>query len=123
MIFCGDQNGKRAVSLYIDRSIDISLCGNNVWLRSKKGRNSVSLLGLSRSIFRNILLGITQMFFKRLVINGIGFRYRVESTFMVVTLCFSHDTSLEIPTDLMLTIGRDLSLTISGSNLSSVGLS
>lgn len=56
-----------------------------------------SLHGLSRTLIYNMIVGVTEGFEKKLVLEGVGFRAAVEGRKLDMQLGFSHNVIFELP--------------------------
>ena len=82
--------------------------------------NSNMLWGTYASHIVNMLKGVNELFTKKLLIEGIG--YKVEKTGEVVALNvgFSHQVKIKIPKGLTVSVEKNM-INISGSDKESVG--
>jgi large subunit ribosomal protein L6 len=79
-----------------------------------------ALVGTYASHVKNMLNGVTKGFSKKLLIEGVGYKWDVQGKNLNLALGFSHPVKVEIPEGL--TVKADKSaLTIEGFNKESVG--
>ncbi|MSU56279.1 MAG: 50S ribosomal protein L6 [Candidatus Taylorbacteria bacterium] len=78
------------------------------------------LLGTTVAHIRNMIQGSKEAFVKKLIVEGIGFKAEVKGTEMTLSLGFSHQIKLPIPTELKVTSEKGI-VTISGSDIEAVG--
>lgn len=76
--------------------------------------------GLYRSLFHNMVKGVTDGFSKTLVINGVGYRAEVQGKILLMALGYSNDISVYIPDGITVTVDQ-LKVTISGASKEQVG--
>ncbi len=96
---------------------------NNI-ITSEPRRNdkfSRALWGTYMSHVENMITGVVTPFEKKLLVEGIGFKWEVKGTDLHLALGFSHPVIMKIPTGLTVTAEKG-SLTISGINKEAVGL-
>lgn len=74
---------------------------------------SRALIGTYASHVRNMILGVTAGFEKKLIIEGVGFRSEVKGGNLDMTLGFSHPVSIQIPEGLSATAEKNV-VTITG---------
>ena len=86
----------------------------------KKDRDSLSLWGTSAAHAANMIMGVTQPFQKKLIIEGIGFKAEVKGQEIVLNLGFSHQVKMKIPEGLKV-VAEKGALVISGINTELVG--
>ena len=53
--------------------------------------------GTARSLLNNMVLGVSQGFEKKLLLNGVGYRAQAQGTKLNLTLGFSHPVAYEMP--------------------------
>ncbi len=78
------------------------------------------LLGTTVAHLRNMIKGSTELFVKKLIIEGIGFKAEIKGAEMVLNLGFSHQIKVAIPKDLKVTYEKGI-VTVSGANVEEVG--
>ncbi|MFW5853430.1 MAG: 50S ribosomal protein L6 [Patescibacteria group bacterium] len=79
-----------------------------------------NLWGTYGSHLKNMVVGVTEGFVKKLVIEGIGYKINVTDGHLVLDVGFSHQVRLKIPADLEVTVEKN-NITVSGYNKESVG--
>lgn len=82
---------------------------------------SKSIWGTYVSHLENMIEGVTNGFQKKLLIEGVGFRWEVKGDKLQLNLGFSHPVFIDIPKDLTITADKG-TLTISGVDLEKVSL-
>jgi len=75
-----------------DRTLTVERKGN-----SKEAR---ALHGLTRALLNNMVVGVTDGFEKKLVINGVGYRAAMQGDKLVLTVGHSHPVEFNPPKDL-----------------------
>lgn len=76
--------------------------------------------GLMRTLIKNMVLGVTEGFSKKLVIKGVGFRLEGGGRDITMSLGFAHPVKYQAPEGVNLTVDK-LNLTVSGINKQQVG--
>ena len=79
-----------------------------------------AMLGTFASHVRNMLDGVTQGYVKKLLIEGVGFKWDVQGKNLNLSLGFSHPVKMAIPEGLTVTIEKGV-LSIAGSSKELVG--
>lgn len=82
---------------------------------------SRALWGTYMSHVQNMIAGVVTPFEKKLVIEGVGFKWDVKGNDLHLSLGFSHPVVMKIPEGLTVTAEKG-SLTISGTDKEQVGL-
>lgn len=83
-------------------------------------KKTAALWGLSGSLLRGMLEGVTSGFEKKLEFEGVGYRANVEGDTLVMQLGFSHPTRLKIPAGISLKVEKSV-ITVSGFDKELVG--
>lgn len=81
---------------------------------------SRALLGTYASHLKNMIAGVNEGFTKRLLIEGVGYKWEVSGGSVNLALGFSHPVKVEIPAGLEVKAER-AALTISGTDKEVVG--
>ncbi len=76
--------------------------------------------GLTRALLANIVEGVTAGFTKKLEIQGVGYRARLEGKDLVLDLGFSHSIHYAAPPGIEFSIEKNV-ITVSGIDKQSVG--
>jgi len=79
-----------------------------------------SLWGTYVSHMVNMVQGVNELFEKKLIIEGVGFRAAHAGNKLTMQLGFSHPVEVEVPSDIELTLEKN-DLTIKGISKESVG--
>ena len=80
-----------------------------------------SLHGLTRTLLRNMVVGVTDGFKKTLDVNGVGFRVAMEGGKLVMNLGFSHQVIMEVPQGLTVETPSANQIVVSGFDKQLVG--
>jgi len=80
-----------------------------------------ALYGLYRSILKNIVIGVTEGFEKRLTLIGVGYRAAVAGNKLDLQVGYSHPTSFEIPKSLQVVVDKGTLIVIKGMDKHEVG--
>lgn len=94
--------------------------------------NEISVTAVSRSVFsralsgtyashiNNMIEGVSKGFEKKLIIEGVGYRYAIVGDNVKLDIGFSHPVEIPIPTDLKVVTEKN-QMTISGIDKEQVG--
>lgn len=80
-----------------------------------------AIWGLSRQLVNNMVEGVSKGFSKNLVITGNGYRASMVAGMLQLSLGYSHDILMEIPSDITVKCDKNI-ISISGSDKELVGL-
>lgn len=74
---------------------------------------SQALVGTYASHVKNMLIGVTEGFEKKLIVEGVGYRSEVKGTKLEMSLGFSHPVIMDIPEGISATAEKNV-ITITG---------
>ena len=86
--------------------------------QSKLARSS---WGMSRSLVRNMVVGVTQGYSKSLEINGVGYRAALNGKVLQLNLGYSHDVNYPVPAGIDIKTPKPTEIVISGIDKQRVG--
>lgn len=77
--------------------------------------------GLARANVQNMVTGVTKGWEKKLVIAGVGYKAQVSGNKLVMSLGYSHQVEVEIPSDIKVTCPAATEILVSGIDKQAVG--
>ena len=80
-----------------------------------------SAWGLSRTLVRNMVTGVTAGYTKNLEISGVGYRAAVNGKVLQLNLGYSHDVNYAIPADIDVKTPKPTEIVVSGIDKQKVG--
>jgi large subunit ribosomal protein L6 len=80
-----------------------------------------ALHGLSRTLLRNMIEGVTQGFAKTLEIQGVGYKAEVRPPGIRLTVGFSHPVDFPAPSGIKLTVDNNVIVKVEGPDKELVG--
>ena len=95
-----------------DSNINVSRKNDDTILRARHG--------LIRSLLNNLVIGVSEGFFKKLEVNGVGFKVSSTPTNLKLNVGFSHDVDYKIPEGITISVEQNV-ITISGIDKQKVG--
>jgi large subunit ribosomal protein L6 len=103
------------------RLIDISVTPEGVAVSAKADTiQTRALTGTYASHMRNMIAGVNQEFSKKLLIEGVGYKWDVAGKTLNLSLGFSHPVKMAIPEGLKVTVEKG-ALSVSGIDKELVG--
>lgn len=103
-------------------NVEVRIEGSEVTVHPR--RNDVktrALWGTTAALIKNMVTGVHTPYEKKLIVEGVGFKWEVKGTELHMALGFSHPVIKEIPEDLTVTTEK-LTLTVVGIDKEKVGL-
>lgn len=74
-----------------------------------------------RTLVNNIVVGVSEGYSKKLQIQGVGYRAKLQGKQLVLTLGFSHDVTYEVPEGIEVKVEDQTSIEVSGIDKQKVG--
>lgn len=112
---------KGTLSRPVSSHITLSQEGTNVTVTPKSmNKFDRALWGTYASHLRNMIEGVQTGFQKKLVIEGIGYRVKLEGNNLIFNIGFSHPVNVPLPQGITAVVEKN-NITISGTNKEDVG--
>ena len=97
--------------------------GKEISIAPKKiDQSTKRLWGMNRSLINNAVLGLSTGYEKTLELVGVGYRASIKANQLNLQLGYSHDINFVIPEGIKITVEKQTTLKISGSDKQLVGL-
>ena len=115
--------GKKSLNIDLDIfNLDIK-DGKVISIAPKKiDQNTKRLWGMNRSLINNAVMGSSTGYEKILELVGVGYRASLKGSQLNLQLGYSHDINFEIPEGIKISVEKQTTLKISGSDKQLVGL-
>ena len=114
--------GKKSVNIDLDMfNLDIQE-GKEISIKPKEiNQNSKRLWGMNRSLINNAVIGSSTGYEKTLELVGVGYRAALKGNQLNLQLGYSHDIDFNIPEGIKITVEKQTTLVIAGSDKQLVG--
>jgi large subunit ribosomal protein L6 len=89
--------------------------------RADDSRDARARHGLVRALLKNMVVGVTSGFEKKLEIQGVGFRAEVKGKTLVMNLGYSHPVEYAIPAGIAIAVDKNVNVSVSGIDRQAVG--
>ena len=90
--------------------------------RNSESKDHKAKHGLYRSLFSNMVIGVSEKFEKKMQMIGVGYRAQVQGKKLTLLVGYSHPVEFEVPDGLEVKVEANTNLTVSGSDKEKVGL-
>ncbi|MFT2110338.1 50S ribosomal protein L6 [Marinomonas sp. 2405UD68-3] len=92
------KGGKGSLELNAHQNVEVAQQDNVLTFVPRDGaKQSRALAGTMRSLVNNMVIGVSQGFEKRLLLQGVGYRAAVKGNVLNLSLGFSHPVEYELP--------------------------
>ena len=114
--------GKKTLNIDLEVfNLDIK-DGKEIAIKPKKiDDNTKRLWGMNRSLINNAVIGSNTGYEKTLELVGVGYRAALKGNQLNLQLGYSHDINFDIPEGIKITVEKQTTLKISGSDKQQVG--
>jgi large subunit ribosomal protein L6 len=114
--------GKKSIDIDLEMfNLDIK-DGKEISIKPKKiDQYSKRLWGMKRSLINNAVIGSSKGYEKTLELIGVGYRAALKGNSLNLQLGFSHDINFDIPEGIKITVEKQTTIKISGSDKQKVG--
>ncbi|QQV75467.1 50S ribosomal protein L6 [Rickettsia tillamookensis] len=103
-------------------NITISLAENKLLVKPlAANKNARAMWGTARSIISNMVTGVKEGFKLKLEINGVGYRAMVKGKYLNLMLAKSHNTKIEIPSDIKIEVPKQNIIILEGTDKEKLG--
>ena len=89
--------------------------------RPDDSRESRALHGLSRALFNNMVVGVSEGFSKELEIHGVGYRASLKGRNVELLVGYSHPVEVEAPDGITFEVPEQTKIVVSGIDKEQVG--
>lgn len=106
---------------YRKEAVDVNIADGKISLtRKNDDLQTIAYHGLYRSLFNNMIKGVSEGFSKTLVINGVGYRAEIQGKLLMLGLGYSNDFFVSIPDGIDVKVDQ-LKIVVSGISKEQVG--
>ncbi len=115
--------GKKSLNIDLDTfHFDIK-DGKEISIKPKKtNQDTKRLWGMNRSLVNNAIIGASKGYEKTLELVGVGYRAALKGKQLNLQLGFSHDINFDIPENIKITVEKQVTIKINGSDKQEVGM-
>jgi large subunit ribosomal protein L6 len=89
--------------------------------RTDDSKKSRELHGLIRALIQNMVKGVSEKFSKTLIAEGVGYKFQLDKTKLILNVGFTHPVEFPIPADLAIKVESPTKILISGIDKEKVG--
>ena len=109
--------GKKSINIDLDMfNLDIKN-GKEISIKPKKiDQDTKRLWGMNRSLINNAVIGSNTGYEKTLELVGVGYRASLKGNQIILQLGYSHDINFDIPEGIKITVEKQTTLKITGSD-------
>ncbi|TRZ66455.1 50S ribosomal protein L6, partial [bacterium] len=114
---------KGNLSMVVTGDIKVEIKDNEVqFSRENDLKKNKALHGLYRSLFQNMVIGVTEGYSKKLELVGIGYKAELKGNLLIMMLGYSHSVVFIPPSEIKIEVPVPTNIIISGIDKQLVGL-
>lgn len=111
---------KGELSTEINENITVKVEGNKVEV-TRKNDNFKNFHGTANANIHNMIVGVSAGYEKKLEAVGVGYRFALKGTDLVVTAGYSHPVEVKVPEGIKLEVPSNTELLVKGIDKQLVG--
>ncbi len=92
------KGSKGSLNIDLHSDVQIEQDGNVLRLSAKNGsRQADALAGTFRALINNMVVGVSEGFQRKLLLQGVGYRAKAQGNVLNITVGYSHPIDYELP--------------------------
>ncbi len=92
------KGGKGSLTMSFNDKVEVKQDDNVLSFAAKSASKAdVALAGTTRALVNNMVVGVSEGFERKLILNGVGYRAKAAGNVLNLTLGFSHPIDYELP--------------------------
>jgi large subunit ribosomal protein L6 len=116
------QGAKGELSMTLNQWVDFRQDEGEVNLAPKdNSQEAWAQAGTARSVINNMVVGVTEGFQRKLILNGVGYRAQIDGNVLNLTLGLSHPVNYELPEGVEVEMPSNTEVVIKGTDKQLVG--
>ncbi|MDT8427592.1 MAG: 50S ribosomal protein L6 [Pseudomonadales bacterium] len=116
------KGNKGNLSLALNNAITVVQEGDLLQVAAKEAsREAIALSGTFRALINNMVIGVSQGFQKKLLLQGVGYRAKAQGNSLNLTLGYSHPIDFDLPKGVSAETPSQTEIVISGADKQQVG--
>ena len=115
--------GKGTLERDIRPEIELKQEGDQL-IVSPKGTSKrvMAFWGMTRSLLNNMVIGVENGFQKKLIVEGVGYRAKVENTVLTLSVGYSNPVDFQLPKGITADVDKNNLITLDGIDKELLGL-
>lgn len=107
----------------VPTTIKVEVKGDEVWVSNlSDDPDKRNLHGLTRTLIKNMISGVSEGYTKELELQGVGYRAQVQGSKLSMQLGFSHPVEFMLPPGISAVVDANTKITLKGADKELLGL-
>lgn len=116
------KGAKATLSREINAAVEVSQADNQLTFAPRHGdAGSNAQAGTARALVNNMVIGVSQGFEKKLLLQGVGYRAKAQGKVLNLTLGFSHPVEHKVPEGITIETPSQTEVVVKGADKQLVG--
>jgi len=116
------KGSKGNLQVALNSAVQIDQDGDTLRVSAKSAsRQAVALSGTFRALVNNMVIGVSEGFQRKLQLQGVGYRAKVQGQVLSISVGFSHPVDFEVPQGVTAETPTPTEIVISGADKQQVG--
>lgn len=117
------KGGNGTLSMEVHEKVEVKQEDNvlNFAPRNETDKQGWALAGTTRALINNMVVGVSQGFEKKLLLNGVGYRAKASGKVLNLTLGFSHPVDYTLPEGISVETPSQTEVVLKGADKQQVG--
>lgn len=114
------QGPKGTLHVPVLEEVTVTMAGNELHVAPKHAGKHLDLVGLSRSLMNNAVVGVSTGWTKSLELIGVGYRAQTDGRELILNVGFAHQVKIKAPEGITFQVVEN-KITVSGSDKYGIG--
>lgn len=116
------KGGKGALELAVHKDVQVAQEEGQLKVAPRlDSQQAMALAGTTRALVNNMVLGVSQGFERKLLLQGVGYRAQAQGKKLTMQLGFSHPVEYEMPAGIDVATPSQTEVVVSGVDKQQVG--
>ena len=115
------KGGKGSLEMNVHPDVEIKQEEDGSLTFVAKNKKAIAMSGTTRALINNMVVGVTEGWEKKLLLNGVGYRVASQGKSLNLTLGFSHPVVYELPEGLSADTPSQTEIIVKGIDKQAVG--
>jgi large subunit ribosomal protein L6 len=109
------------LNLNVHETVEVKQEDNTLTFAPREGDKAWAMAGTTRALLNNMVVGVSQGFEKKLILNGVGYRAKASGKTLNLSLGFSHPVDYELPEGVKAETPSQTEVVLKGADKQQIG--
>ena len=112
---------KGSLDFQVPQSVSLKQEENVITVEYGDSQESIALAGTTRALIKNMVIGVSEGFQKKLQLVGVGYRAKASGKLLELSLGFSHPVKYQLPEEVSVETPSQTEVVLSSHNKQALG--